>query len=461
MLDSSEGTSDDVGGQGPFGEATTRSRGNAPAHGEHLNEITAVDRRLRAYAAQRARLDAAEAFDLVRAWELSVHAHHGHATFFEYMERALRYAPHTARERLRVAKALRALPLTTLGLAKGDLAYSHVRELTRVVTPETEEAWLTATVDRNATQVQDLVATHEYGDLPDDPVIPDLRPRKMSLELLPEVVALWRQARVALQEERGIGEVSDGELMETLCRRFLNPGTGADGAANNIGYEQCFDCKRTRVNGAGRMLDVRREVAERLLCDVRSLGNLSAPHPERITQSVTPRMREQVFARDQCRCQVPGCRATRFLEVHHIIPQSQGGPHALWNLLLVCDGHHRALHDGLLFMSGRAPLDVQFQWKFKPIDLIEEPTDPARPLAVPAWVLGEGQTFDALARVMARVRGEQREKESRAVRDRVPGALGRWARANDARASVYGTKESDPGRKPPDAPAGTRARRGR
>jgi HNH endonuclease len=319
--------------------------------------------------------------------------------------------------------------------------------------------------------VQELVATHEYGDLPDDPAIPDLRPRKMSLELAPEVVALWRQARVALQDERGIGDVSDGDLMETLCRRFLNPGTGAEGPANNIGYQQCPDCKRTQVNGAGRMLDVRREMAERLLCDVRILGNLGAPHPERIMQSVTPRMRAQVFARDQCRCQVPGCRATRFLEVHHIIPQADGGPHVLSNLTLICDGHHRALHAGLLFMSGRAPLDVQFQWKFKPIDIIEGPTDPTRPLAVPPWVLGEGQTFDALERVIARVRRDQREKVSRDVRDGVPGAIARWARANDERASVYGTKESDARRSgdgdprtvrsPGDVPAETRHRRGK
>jgi hypothetical protein len=451
MLDSSGGTS--VDGEACGGAAS-------PLGGNDLmNETTAVNRRLRAYAAQRAKLDAAEAFDLVRARELKIHALHGYATFFEYLERALGYAPHTARERYRVAKALLALPLTMSSLSKGVLAYSHVRELTRVVTPETEAAWLEATVDRNTTQVQELVATHEYGDLPDDPAIPDLRPRKMSLELLPEVVALWREASVALQEERGIGEVSDGDLMETLCRRFLNPGTGEAGPAQSIGYEQCPDCKRTRVSGAGRMLDVRREVAERLLCDARILGDLTAPHPERITQSVTPRMREQVFARDKCRCQVPGCRATRFLEVHHIIPQAQGGPHVLWNLILLCDGHHRALHDGLLFMSGRAPLEVVFKWKFAPIDIIETPADPARPLAVPGWVLDDGQTFAEVDRVIARVRRDERERLARDVETDMPGAMARWVRANELRASAHGTKLADTHPKPIDVPAGTRNKR--
>jgi hypothetical protein len=335
--------------------------------------------------------------------------------------------------------------------------YSHVRELTRVASPDTEQAWLTAAVDRNATQVQQLIATHEYGDLPDAPAIPDVRPRKMSLELTPEVIALWRQARVALQEERGIGETSDDDLMETLCRRFLDPGTGAEGPAHTIGFEQCPDCKRTQVNGAGRMLDVRRELAERVLCDARILGDLSAPHPERLVQSVTPRMREQVFARDKYCCKAPGCRATRFLEIHHIIPQWAGGPHALWNLILLCDGHHRALHNGLLFISGRAPLEVQFQWKFKPIDIIEGPIDPTRPRAVPAWVLDEGQTFAAFDRVIARVRREQRERDEHALAAGVPGAMARFVKTTMLRANGYGVREPDSREALSDVPAGTRS----
>jgi len=42
---------------------------------------------------------------------------------------------------------------------------------------------------------------------------------------------------------------------------------------------------------------------------------------------VTPRLREQVFARDHHRCTVPGCRSARNLDIHHIVPQAQGGTH--------------------------------------------------------------------------------------------------------------------------------------
>jgi len=71
-----------------------------------------------------------------------------------------------------------------------------------------------------------------------------------------------------------------------------------------------------------------------------------------------------VFARDDHRCKVPGCRSARNLEVHHIIEQSKGGTHELSNLCLLCSGHHAALHEGLLTIRGRAPYDIQFQWMY-------------------------------------------------------------------------------------------------
>src|SRR3989304_3283273 len=44
----------------------------------------------------------------------------------------------TARERVRVARALGTLPLLAQALARGELSYAKVRGLTRGATPETE-----------------------------------------------------------------------------------------------------------------------------------------------------------------------------------------------------------------------------------------------------------------------------------------------------------------------------------
>jgi hypothetical protein len=317
----------------------------------------------------------------------------------EYMERRLGYVPHTARERLRVARAITAMPLIANELSRGAISYSHVRELSRVATPETEDAWIAAIGDMTAGQVQELVAGHEYGDLPTDPVRPDLRPRMVRLELRPESYAMWREVRKAIAEERG-GEVSDADVIETLARTYLVPGSGAERPAHQLAYKQCPGCKRATMNGAGREIDVEPAVIERVVCDARNIGDLDAAHPGRATSSVTPRMREQVFARDRHQCRVPGCRSSRNLDIHHIIPQAEGGPHELWNLLLLCSGHHVAHHAGILEIVGSAE-GVHFRWAYE-----RSPVEPdwesmkrgmsvrkiiARSRGVPAGTSGRGR----------------------------------------------------------------------
>ena len=85
-------------------------------------EWRALHRRLCAYAKHRRALDAAEAFDPVRAEQLKLYAFHACATHDEYMERILGYGPHAVRERMRVARALVGLPETTAALARGELS---------------------------------------------------------------------------------------------------------------------------------------------------------------------------------------------------------------------------------------------------------------------------------------------------------------------------------------------------
>ncbi|HEX3474731.1 MAG TPA: DUF222 domain-containing protein, partial [Kofleriaceae bacterium] len=126
-----------------------------PDHGPI--EWVEVDRRLREYARHRASLDAAEAFDLLRAEQLKLHVLCGFATMYEYLERKLGYGPHAARERMRVARTLARLPQITAALARGALSYSAVRELTRVATAETEASWLTAAEGKAVNEIERLV----------------------------------------------------------------------------------------------------------------------------------------------------------------------------------------------------------------------------------------------------------------------------------------------------------------
>src|SRR5205814_23355 len=69
-----------------------------------------VDLALRQIAARRAALDAEEARWLREAEELQIWRPLGMVSALDYLERVLGYAPRTAQERLRVARALGSLP---------------------------------------------------------------------------------------------------------------------------------------------------------------------------------------------------------------------------------------------------------------------------------------------------------------------------------------------------------------
>jgi len=375
-------------------------------------EWTRVDQQLRGVAARRAALDVEEARLLRYAEELKLWRAYGFASLLEYMERAMGYAPRTAAERLRVARALAELPLLADALERGEFAHSAVRELSRVAVPDTEAAWLEAASGKSLREIEAMVSGHRPGDLPADPTEPHLHRRTITLEVSPETYDIWRKLHALAAEEHG-QRLSDDELILSLYRRAYSEGaashstdpagaashstdpasaashstgpasaashsTGPASAASHstgaasspaykIALKQCPDCQRAWQYSGGRDLEVDPAVLECAACDAVHLGSLDTAVPERATTTVTPRKREQVLARDGHRCTVPGCRRIVGLDLHHIEYQSRGGDHSLSNLTSTCDLHHRAVHFGKLVIRGTAPDRLTFEFR-KPRD---------------------------------------------------------------------------------------------
>lgn len=325
----------------------------------------ALHERMLDFARQRATLDAEELQALFEVQRVRLWRDFGCASALEYLERVLGYAPHTAAERLRVAQELQQLPKLHAALGAGRLSFSAVRELSRVATTETEDAWIDAARGKIVRQIEDLVAHHHKGDMPTDD--PDPTPKRCRLvydELSPETFAAMRELRKRVEEELGGKRLDNDTFLQVVARRGISTSTETvTPPAYQIAFTRCEHCDRTWQNGAGVDLLVDRHVIERAECDAVFLGRLDAAVPERVTQSVTPRKRRQVFARDRYRCRVPGCRSSKGLDIHHVEFQFDGGSHELENLCLLCSGHHAQLHEGKLRVSGRAPDALRFEWK--------------------------------------------------------------------------------------------------
>jgi hypothetical protein len=319
--------------------------------------------RLCGIAKRRAALDAEEARCLREAVAIKLWLQLGYVHLNEYLERELGLGPQTSVERVRVAQALGHLPQIEASLGEGALAFSAVRELTRVATTDTEQAWLEAARGKNLRQIEAMVSGKRTGDRPDDPTRPELVNRVIRLELSPAAFAALRQAQVVLADEQG-GRLDDSTLIETLCRRaFEGAAAGEAHPAHQIALTVCESCRRGWQNGAGREIEVGPEIVARAQCDAEIIGSIDAEQPVRVAATVTPRLRRQVLARDHHCCAIPGCRAARNLDVHHIRFRSDGGGNELSNMITLCSGHHALLHNGVLTIRGEAPNALEFAWR--------------------------------------------------------------------------------------------------
>src|SRR5213595_3739341 len=163
-----------------------------------------------------AHLDAATArlLDLIREFDARGGWNNGFLSCAHWLCYRVGLEMRAARERVRVARALGTLPRLAQALARGELSYAKVRELTRVATPETEERLLAVGRAGTAAHVERIVrgwrrmdrkaeareadrqhagrALHVY---PDEDGSVRIRGR-----LAPEVGALLMQALAAARE---------------------------------------------------------------------------------------------------------------------------------------------------------------------------------------------------------------------------------------------------------------------
>jgi hypothetical protein len=365
-------------------------------HGAALvTRFEQLHRRLKRIVNARGALDAQEAAALREAQSTKMWRHFGCSSLVDYMERQMGYTARTALERLRVANAIEELPVIADAIDQGSLSFSGARELTRIVTPETQQAWLDAAEDKSSRQIEEMVRGHKPGDMPTDAPDPALRTKVLRFEVKLATAALERQAKKKLEKERG-ERLDDDAFVRALFLRVLE---GTDGRAesgandegpNVEGYDVegpnvegpnvnadaatmptkrgradgrsryqiavtiCRECKRGWHDVGGECAELSPAAIECAQCDGRDIGSIDDDKIYRAKQKIPPAVRRKVFARDRHRCAVPGCRSTN-LDVHHILQLTNGGKHELSNLITLCEAHHLALHEGALVLHGVPP----------------------------------------------------------------------------------------------------------
>jgi len=307
-----------------------------------------------------------------------------------------------AREKVRVARALGALPLLSAAMRRGEISYSKVRALTRIATPAIEKDLLTFGRAGTAAHVERLVrgmrlvdrieagkdekhrhATRYLHVYTDEDGMVTVRGR-----LTPEAGAAliraldagveqlygpWRHSQPAAAGQEGAEAAAAAEaarvveaaedssaeqrradalglVAESALAAGLDPGARGDRyqVVVHVDAEMLVPGGEGGSSWLADGTGVSAETSRRLACDsarvvMRHAADGRVLDVGRRTRAISPALRRALEHRDGG-CRFPGC-GLRFCDAHHVEPWAEGGATSLENTVLLCRRHHRTVHE--------------------------------------------------------------------------------------------------------------------
>lgn len=290
-----------------------------------------------------------------------------------------------AREKVRVAHALKTLPTIAMAFARGELSYSKVRALTRVADCQNEDELLTFASRTTAARVEERCRELRCGaDASTDEAVRAFARRALTVrrdpargtmtitvelpmetgELIDKALDRAVDAEVSISPELAESSWSTqrADALVAIAKTWLS---GDRKAGPQDHYQVMVHVDHAAlVEGKGRSgLPI--ESVRRLACDNDRVIIVEDENGEplsvgRKTRIVPAAIRRALWARDKG-CRFPGCMHRRYVDAHHIQHWSAGGETSLENLMLLCSQHHRLVHE-----SGfRIEKDYRDRWFFK------------------------------------------------------------------------------------------------
>jgi hypothetical protein len=283
----------------------------------------------------------------------------GHSSINQYAIQELGFSKSRTDDFVRLSRQLDNLPAVREAVASGELGYTKAREIVSVATPETQDPWLKAAKGTRQELIHEVkkakrAAKVDPGQgelLPSSP--PVVAPRELPVRFLMDLTPEQEARRAALVERlHKLGGVPNdrAELMlealaalveiKELQGQKCPRGHFSDRPPVQIHVHENAATGRMTVQTDAGERELSKAEAERMRCDA-----AVCEHGGRNTTTIPPRVRREVLARDQHRCQAPGCGRTRFLEVHHIVSRKQGGSNKAENLVTLCGSCHKLYHE--------------------------------------------------------------------------------------------------------------------
>ena len=306
----------------------------------------------------------------------------------------------TAREKVRVAQALKHLPLISAAFGSGELSYSKVRSLTRVANVANEEDLVAFALRNTASHVAEHCRELRMGT----PASMDIAERAFvnrSLRLRRDADRAMMSVTVDLPLEAGeliekaLDKARDDECLKipdlvdtswskrqadafvTMLKEYLQGCETNDAnetKKNSDNYLVTIHVDQSALAGDVGRSSVPIETVKRLCCDGHAVVMTETKDGEPLSigrkSRVVPKGIERaVRARDKDTCRFPGCGNKRFVDIHHVEHWANGGETAVDQLMLLCSKHHTLVHEG----GFRINQNFQGNWSFYRPDGIAVP----------------------------------------------------------------------------------------
>lgn len=292
-----------------------------------------------------------------------------------------------AREKVRVAHALKELPKISQAFEKGELSYSKVRAMTRVADVNNEAYLLNIAHHGTAWHLEKLIQKYRRAVRLQDTEAANEQIKQRYLDyyydddgclIIKARIPAERGAMIVKALEKAMDDNLSGphvtaetsgleEQPEPIsARRADGLATMAEGYLNNEDPKgssgdryQVIVHVTAETSDDGETFDephiddgprVTAETSKRIACDcsvVPVKENLKGEPLSigRKTRTIPPAIRRALKLRDGG-CRFPGCTNTRFVDGHHIEHWADGGETCLDNLVLLCRHHHTLVHEG-------------------------------------------------------------------------------------------------------------------
>ena len=230
----------------------------------------------------------------------------GYSSLWDYVTRELDMTAHQAHQFVSVNRKAKEVPILKEKVLQGEITLTKAALIVPELKAENQELWLAKAESNTAREIKKAV-TEAQGKQ---------KFIEVKLKLTPEEYAELQKAQDILSQKIKKSATAEETVM---------------------GLVKTYVTKQDKPQKAVRLLRTSKVNLENI-----PFGRV-----------LPAQVKHQVYSQSEGQCEATNpdgkrCENRRFLEIHHKRPISLGGSNHPENLILLCSGHHKVQHIGLL-----------------------------------------------------------------------------------------------------------------